>query len=168
MKVKITGTAIICLAAIGGFCAVLRAHSGVLPQQEPATSSDQPSRSVWDGVYTEEQVKRGKGLYDQECMKCHGASLMGSDQEAPLAGDAFLANWNDMTVDDLFEKTRMTMPPPDPGKLSRQEYVDVLTYILSFNKFPAGKTELDSHSEMLKQIRIEATKPTPKQSPTGR
>jgi hypothetical protein len=54
------------------------------------------------------------------------------------------------------------MPQNDPGRLSRQEDADVLTYILSFNKFPAGKTELAHNTELLKQIRIEATKPDPK------
>jgi hypothetical protein len=54
------------------------------------------------------------------------------------------------------------MPQNDPGRLSRQEDADVLTYILSFNKFPAGKTELAHNTELLKQIRIEATKPDTK------
>jgi quinoprotein glucose dehydrogenase len=165
MKVKITGVAIICLVAIGSCGSVLRARTGVLPQQNAAGSSDQSSRSVWDGVFTEEQAKRGKGLYAQECMMCHGASLTGGDGAAPLAGDVFLANWNDMTVDDLFERARLTMPLQDPGKLSRQEYVDLLTYILGFNKFPSGKTELANQSQILKQIRIVATRPTPEQAP---
>jgi hypothetical protein len=34
--------------------------------------------------------------------------------------------------------------------------------MLSANKFPAGKTELYRQSEMLKEIRFELTKPTPK------
>ena len=28
----------------------------------------QPSKSVWDGVYTEEQEQRGFEVYDQECL----------------------------------------------------------------------------------------------------
>ena len=51
------------------------------------------------------------------------------------------------------------MPPNNPGKLSRQQIADILSYMLSFNSFPAGKTELDPKAELLKQIRIEATKP---------
>jgi len=38
----------------------------------------------------------------------------------------------------------------------------VLTYILSFNKFPVGKTELAHNTELLKQIRIERPSQTPK------
>jgi hypothetical protein len=54
------------------------------------------------------------------------------------------------------------MPPNDPGTLSRQQIVDILSYVLSVNGFPSGKTELDSKPEVLKQIRIEATKPKEK------
>ena len=36
-----------------------------------------PTRSIWDGVYTEEQSARGKGLYSQECASCHCGELTG-------------------------------------------------------------------------------------------
>ena len=162
MRFTIIALAIICLSAIGAFCSVLYAHPGVASRQDP--SADQPSRSVWDGVYTEDQAKRGKKLYEHECMKCHGASLTGGDGAAPLSGDGFLGNWSDQTLDDLLERMRVTMPQDDPGKLNRQEYADVITYVLSFNKFPAGKEELSSQSMILKQIRIEANKPEKKQT----
>ena len=51
------------------------------------------------------------------------------------------------------------MPQNAPGKLSRQQNADILAYVLSFNKFPAGKIELYRQSEMLKEILFEAAKP---------
>ena len=54
------------------------------------------------------------------------------------------------------------MPPNNLGKLSRQQIVDILSYVLSFNNFPAGKSELDPKPEVLKLIRVEATKPKAK------
>jgi len=51
------------------------------------------------------------------------------------------------------------MPQGTPGKLSKQQDADVLAYLLSFNKFPAGKTELSRQTEFLKEIRFEATNP---------
>lgn len=119
----------------------------------------QPPRSVWDGVYTEEQAKRGQALYGRECASCHGALLAGGEEAPPLAGDAFLANWNGLTVGDLFERMRTSMPQDDPARLSRQQNADILAYLLSGNRFPAGKTELENRTEMLKQIRFEASKP---------
>jgi mono/diheme cytochrome c family protein len=150
MKVKIAAMAIIGLVAIGTFYSALRA------QDAPSGS-----RSVWDGVYTQEQAERGHSLYSQHCASCHGATLTGGETAPPLAGGDFLANWNGLTVGDLFERIRRSMPQDDPGRLSRQQNADVLAYMLSFNKFPPGKTELARDTELLKQIRIESTKPDP-------
>ena len=83
----------------------------------------------------------------------------GNDEAPPLAGPAFLANWDGLTVGDLSERVRRTMPPNKLGKLSRPQIVDILGHVLSVNGFPAGKTELDTKTEQLMQIRIEATKP---------
>ena len=120
------------------------------------------TRSVWDGVFTEEQAKRGEEMYRKECASCHGDSLVGGGGAAPLTGGTFLSNWNGLTVGDLFDRIRKTMPQGSPGKLTRQQDADILAYLLSFNKFPAGKTELQKQPEFLKEIRFEATKPEAK------
>jgi quinoprotein glucose dehydrogenase len=151
MKVKIATVAILGLTAACTFYSALRA------QDAPSGS-----RSVWDGVYTQDQAERGHSLYNQHCASCHGDTLAGGEVPPPLAGGDFLANWSGLTVGDLFERIRRSMPQDDPGRLSRQQKADVLAYIFSFNKFPAGKTELAHDTELLKQIRIEATKPDPK------
>jgi hypothetical protein len=114
---------------------------------------------VWDGVYTAEQSGRGHSVYHSQCETCHGETLAGGDEVPPIAGGQFLANWNGLTVGDLFERIRKTMPLNDPGKLTAQQTADVLAYLFDFNMFPAGKTELPHEAEVLKQIRIEATKP---------
>ena len=137
--------------AIGGSSLRVRAQA---PEQE--------SRSVWDGVFTDEQAKRGEPVYQKECGNCHGDSLTGGESAPPLSGGAFLANWNGLTLADLFDRIRKTMPQSTPGKLTRQQYADVLAFMLGVNKFPAGKTELYKQSEMLKEIRFEATKPAAK------
>lgn len=124
-----------------------------------AQQTDKPSRSVWDGVYTKEQAKRGEALYAQNCSACHGPDLSGNDEAASLTGPVFLASWDGLTVDDLSNRVRVSMPPNDPGKLARQQIVDILSYVLSFDSFPAGKSELEPKPEVLKQIRIEATRP---------
>jgi cytochrome c len=137
--------------------AVLISPLGLLRAQ-----SSEPSKSVWDGVYTEEQAKRGEVIYHKECAVCHGDMLTGGESAPPLTGGAFLANWNGLTVGDLFDRIRKTMPQSAPGRLTRQQDSDILAFMLSINKFPAGKTELHRQSEMLKEIRFESTKPAPK------
>jgi mono/diheme cytochrome c family protein len=118
----------------------------------------QTSRSVWDGVYSEDQAKRGGALYSKECSSCHGTELTGGESAPALVGDAFLSNWNGTTVGDLFERIRKSMPQDNPGRLTRQQDADILAFMLSANKFPVGKAELDRETEVLKGIKIEASK----------
>jgi mono/diheme cytochrome c family protein len=118
----------------------------------------QTTRSVWDGVYTTDQAKRGQELYAKQCASCHGDDLSGGESAPPLTGVAFLANWTGLTVGDLFERTRVSMPQNDPGKLSRQQNADIVAYMLSMNRFPAGKAELEKDTDVLKQIRLDAEK----------
>lgn len=147
-KTKIVAAAVFVLLVAAVFHPSLHA-------QQP----DKASRSVWDGAYTKEQAKRGEGLYAQHCSSCHGPDLLGNDEAAPLTGPAFLSNWDGLSVGDLTERVRISMPPNNLGKLNRQQIADILGYVLSVNNFPEGKTELDPKAEVLKQIRIEGTKP---------
>jgi len=145
LKVKIAAAAIIGLVAIGIF--------------QPAPRAQETPRSVWDGVYTEEQAKRGEAIYGRECASCHGTELTGNDEAPALSGPAFLANWDGLSVGDLSERVRRSMPPNKLGRLTRQQITDIVCYVLGFNGFPAGKTELDPKTDLQRQIRIEATKP---------
>jgi mono/diheme cytochrome c family protein len=118
----------------------------------------QTTRSVWDGVYTTDQAKRGQELYARECAACHGSDLSGGESAPPLAGAGFLSNWTGLTVGDLFDRTQKSMPQNSPGKLSRAQNADIVAYMLSANRFPEGKLDLDKQAEALKQIRIDAEK----------
>ena len=119
----------------------------------------QTSRSVWDGVYTAEQAERGAALYSMECASCHGLALNGGEMAPALTGGEFLSNWSGLTVGDLFDRIRQSMPADRPGSLNREKNADILAHILSMNQFPAGTMELDQRVDFLKQIRIEATRP---------
>ena len=116
--------------------------------------SPEGSLSVWDCVYSPEQAKRGGALYAKECASCHGNELSGGEEAPPLAGDGFLSNWNGLTVGDLFERIRKSMPQQKPGSLYRQTNADILAFMLQVNQFPVGKKQMDTQTEMLKQIRI--------------
>jgi mono/diheme cytochrome c family protein len=145
MNARTAGLAIVGLTAMGAIGSAVRAQ--------------EPTRSVWDGVYTEAQAKRGEALYRQNCAACHGMALEGIETAGPLTGARFTANWNGVTVGDLLERVRVSMPHDRPGTLSRQQTADVLAYVFSVNQFPAGKTELARQTELLKQIKFDATKP---------
>ena len=116
-------------------------------------------RTVWDGVYTAEQARRGAVLYANNCASCHGLALTGGESAPPLTGGEFMSNWSGLTLGDLFDRIRVSMPADNPGKLTREQDADILAFMLSMNQFPEGKAELEHRTEVLKQIRFEATKP---------
>src|SRR4051812_88223 len=114
--------------------------------------------SVWDGIYTAAQAERGASAYADHCAECHGASLDGTGEAPALAGPEFLSHYDGRTVGNLFDRTRNTMPNNAPGTLSRNDYADILAFVLKFNGFPAGEKELDRRSEYLQALQFRATK----------
>ena len=60
---------------------------------------------------------------------------------------------------DMLDRTRTSMPLAKPGTLSRQQVADLLAFVLSMNKFPAGEIELPRQAEVLNQITFLSTKP---------
>lgn len=119
----------------------------------------QVPKSVWDGAYTEEQAKRGAAEYTKNCSECHQEEMSGDGFAPGLAGAEFLNAWNGLTVGDLFERIRVSMPPGKEASMTNQAKIDVVAHILKFNKFPAGTTELPPQMDALKGIKFEATKP---------
>jgi mono/diheme cytochrome c family protein len=119
-----------------------------------------PTRSVWDGVYIDAQASRGAQIYLSDCASCHGKQLNGIDDAPALAGKEFIDSWDGRTLSALLAQMRK-MPRDSPGRLSSAEYADTMAYILSVNKFPAGKVDLPQEAEVLRQIRLEATKSAP-------
>jgi len=118
-----------------------------------ATVGAQAKKSVKDGVYTQEQAKRGEPLYKEQCAACHGDDLMGSGPMPPLAGSDFAKNWKNLG--DLFDKIHQSMPASAPGSLSDAQTADIIAYMLSVGKYPAGSTELAAKMEPLMQITVE-------------
>jgi mono/diheme cytochrome c family protein len=123
------------------------------------TVAAQTTSSVWDGIYTEAQAGRGAQDFAQVCAACHGAALGGSGEAPALSGGQFIGDFDGQTVGDIFDRIRTTMPQSAPGVLSRDQYADILAFLLKSNGFPAGQAELDKRSDYLKAISFEANKP---------
>ena len=77
----------------------------------------------------------------------------------PLIGGQFQSNWNELSLGDLFDRIRVSMPLNAPGTLERKETADIVAYVLAKDKYPAGTNELPSQTEMLNSIKYLATKP---------
>ncbi len=111
-------------------------------------------RTVWDGVYTEEQATRGRADYMRSCASCHAADLRGSNTAPSLVEDSFAFLYGDTTVGELYGRIRMLMPSDRPNSLSSQSYRDIVTFILQSNRFPPGEKELEADPDALRQILI--------------
>jgi mono/diheme cytochrome c family protein len=116
------------------------------------------SKSVWDGVFSKEQAERGAATYKTSCSECHGNDLAGDGFAPALIGSDFMGNWNDLSVGDLFERIRVSMPPSGPGSVTPAQKADIVAHILNSNKFPAGTTDIEPKTEVLKGIKIEMKK----------
>ncbi|MEO5957564.1 MAG: cytochrome c [Opitutaceae bacterium] len=112
------------------------------------------ARSVWDGVYSREQVARGKKAYNSLCARCHGDTLGGGDDAPALVDKPFFKSWGGKSVGELVEYNREEMPSDGPGKVTRRESTDITAYILSANGVPPGQAELAPSLEELNQISI--------------
>jgi hypothetical protein len=119
------------------------ARGGSRQTDSPEAKEEEPIRSVWEGVYTEEQAARGRSFFRTQCADCH--------QPEEFKGGYRTAN-------DLFS-SREGMPQSSPNSLSAEEYADLIAYIFEASGLPSGKEELKGDPEILKRIRIEAEKP---------
>jgi mono/diheme cytochrome c family protein len=122
--------------------ALANAFAPGLHAQDPAAKA---------GMYTEDQAKRGQGLYDDQCSACHGSDLSGGAGPA-LTGNDFMGFWGKSPLSDLVDKVHGTMPATAPGSLSREQATDIVAYMLKVGKFPAGATELSADEAVLKTI----------------
>ena len=115
--------------------------------------SAQGTKTVLDGVYTEEQATRGRDTYQMQCKSCH--------TPASHTGVVFANSWHCKPLSALYNFIVERMPKNEPGSLQPYEYADVLAYLLKLNEMPSGNEELPADSVALKKIRIDATKRDP-------
>jgi S-disulfanyl-L-cysteine oxidoreductase SoxD len=135
-----------------------RAHVGGTERVGPDDSaSGGVKRSTVDGVFGEEQRRKGMQVYLKQCSTCHGERLRGGESAPALNGANFRDHWIGRTLDDFMQKINL-MPPKDPGRLTPEETTSVMAVILAANGFPAGTEDLPASSTLLQQIRIEPPK----------
>lgn len=115
--------AIIAIAGtVGGWSAATRAQQGA--------------------TYTGQQAAAGQAAYAQSCAGCHGSTLSGGGEAPPLAGGVFMDSWGSHTTQELFTRTRVSMPPENPNGLSADTYASIVAFLLKANGAPAGSSAL--------------------------
>ena len=99
-----------------------------------------PEKTVWSGVYSGAQAVRGDSEYLSRCASCHKEDLSG--YQRLLKGDRFMNEYREATLYRLFDKMKSTMPRGAAGSLTDRQYIDILSFVLKSNDFPAGTDEL--------------------------
>jgi len=132
--------------------------AGREPAQDAKVST---GRTVWDGVYSEEQARRGRIEYSRACASCHAEDLRGNGTAPSLIEESFSFLYGDSTVGELLGRIRTLMPSDRPNSLSSQSYCDIVAFILQSNKLPPGERELDPDPEALRQVLITTKPPRP-------
>jgi cytochrome c len=116
--------------------------------------------SVWSGVYTTAQSKRGEEFYSGACKHCHGVRLNGAaapDQppSPAIARESFLRKWAGKPVAELFVYVRTNMPPDAPDTITDQQAIDVIAHMFAVSTIPAGEKELPADRKALEAFVIE-------------
>lgn len=101
-------------------------------------------RTTNDAVYSKEQAKIGEALYKEHCLMCHDKKYFRPVFKA----------WDGQTLGIMFTVMSASMPESNPGALPLDDYVDILAYILSLNRYTPGENALSNENGALNDIVI--------------
>ncbi|HYE85415.1 MAG TPA: cytochrome c [Vicinamibacterales bacterium] len=107
----------------------------------------QEKKSVKAGVYTAAQAERGQTLYRAKCASCHAPNR--------FTDDLFYQSFAGKPMWEMFDVISDSMPEDNPGSMKKEEYADVIAYLLQLNRFPVGPTELPTDKDALSVIMME-------------
>jgi cytochrome c5 len=126
------------------------------PATRPASPAPPPtaaqSLSTLSGVYSDAQANRGKTAWQSICASCHTT--------VEHAGPKFALDWTGRSLLEFYVSLYTTMPKDDPGTLTEDQYMDIISYMLKLNGMRSGAAELVPDTTALKAIKIEFKPPT--------
>jgi len=112
-----------------------------------ALGAQAPTTSVKAGVYTAAQADRGQALYRSKCASCHAPNR--------FTDDFFYTSFAGKPLWEMFDVISDSMPEDNPGSMKKEEYADVIAYLLKLNNLPTGSTELPIDKDALSAILME-------------
>lgn len=133
----------------------------------PGSHAQVKRRTVWDGVFSEEQAARGKPQFEANCGRCHNDALIGSQSGPALKGPTFLRRWSGDTVGSLYVTIRDSMPNDAnlTESVPEQTKLDIVAYILSANGAPAGREPLPLDRRVLENTLFSRDREAPMPPP---
>lgn len=118
------------------------------------------TQTIWDGVFTKAQARRGQEVSRAPCGLCHGRRMNGAPDDSdmvpgpPLSRAKFIREWDGRSLGTLFTYSTATMPKSNPGFLPPEDYAAIIAYMLDLSGAPAGDEELSSDVWELGHIMI--------------
>ncbi|EEA03885.1 cytochrome c class I [Burkholderia sp. H160] len=104
-----------------------------------AATADAPS-------FDHDQVAHGEHLYVDSCAKCHGDKLEGNTAPS-LSGPAFAPAANShLTIGGIYQYMSTNMPADRPGKMTDEEYADLMAFLLYTNGYDTGSAKLTAQA----------------------
>ena len=97
-----------------------------------------------DAVYSKAQAEAGEKLYQDHCLLCHDKRYF-----RPV-----FKTWEGKSLGTMNTVMNTSMPLNNPASLALQDYVDILAYMLSLNRYPAGDEPLPNDNDALEAITI--------------
>lgn len=87
--------------------------------------------AVAEALPEDSLAAKGREVYLAQCAQCHGKQGEGFIGPAVIGPDARLARFG--TGQRFFDYVSSTMPQSNPGGLTEQQYLQVVTYLLAAN-----------------------------------
>ncbi len=112
-----------------------------------AALAQNAARTVRDGVFSAEQVERGRRDFTSICINCH--------EIAEFVGPgAYFEDSDGKTVWEIFEYIWAEMPEDEPASLEPEDYAAILAYTFSVYGLPTGENDLPIDRKSLEAITI--------------
>jgi mono/diheme cytochrome c family protein len=92
-----------------------------------------------------DQVAAGREVYAASCAKCHGDKGQGGTGPVVIGGNKRIASYQ--TTERLYDYVSRTMPFDAPGSLTKDQYWNVIAYLLDENQLLPEDTVLGPETE---------------------
>jgi len=111
-----------------------------------STASSAMASAAGAPSFSDAQADEGRDIFRAACTECHYSSEFSDSQ--------FKFKWSRRSAGNLYALIQNEMPETDPGSLSPDQAVSIVTYILRMNGFEPGAARLAADREVLDQISL--------------
>lgn len=121
----------------------MTATTTLLAGSAPTTT---PGPSTIGAVFSDAQANRGRDIFRAGCTECHFSS--------EFRDSSFKFKWSRRSAGNLYQLIQTEMPEDEPGSLSPDQTVELVSYILRMNGFEPGASDILPDRAVLDEISL--------------